>query len=212
MSTLRWSAAGAAAIALVACAGGCGTPPADPIVSVPAEEAKAEPAAKAAADDALWSLDFSAGLPEGWAAGEAVAEGLPSGSRGAVRMAPTREGKLHAVSSHRVTEGQGMFEIREDTRFNYTFKVSETHWYQVMLNVVDSEGDFLANYFLNPAPLAAEVDEWTTVSAPVSDFKTGKDKSAPPPGARVSSFVIMSNRDIGLVADRIWATVGPPGK
>ena len=101
-----------------------------------------------------WNEDFEAGLPEDWRYGQWLSDGLPDGSRGAVRA--SRRSSLEGIDSneYRITLPKrwtrGLWEIHEDSQLSMTYKMSHPGWFQIMMGVRSDDLDpsYVGNYEL----------------------------------------------------------------
>ena len=167
-----------------------------------------------------WTQEFEEGLPEDWRYGQWIDDGLPDGSHGGVLA--SQRSVLEGIDSdhHRITLPKrwtrGLWQIHEDSRLCFTYKMTHPGWFQIVMGVRsdDLNPSHVGNYELQssywPKTLA---DEWRTVSAPLSAFRKnrrGVEYSAlpsepPRPGDIVPLLWFSTGKeDRGLVIDRIW--------
>ena len=167
-----------------------------------------------------WEEDFERGLPEDWRYGQWLDDGLPAESHGGVLA--SRRSILEGIETdhYRITLPKrwtrGLWQIHEDSRLAFTYKMSRPGWFQIMLGARsdDLNPSYVGNYDLQSNYWSkAPAEEWRTVSAPLSAFR--KDRrgvqysalpSEPPRPGDIVSLLWFSTgeEDRGLVIDRIW--------
>jgi ferric-dicitrate binding protein FerR (iron transport regulator) len=195
----------------------------------PGKFVRAEPGGSLAVDDVdvaldRWDIDLESGLPEGWQQGEWTANGLPSGSRGAVRTAaraePGASKPWHGIASSKgwIT---GLFAIHDDSTLHFTFKMDRPGWMQVLLvtRSSDLKSPKITVYSVSPRTLGSDrgwwdvpSGTWQTAHIPLAGFKRLPD-IGPPPATDVVPFQIVfssQDRDRGFVIDRMWVSRGQP--
>lgn len=159
---------------------------------------------------ATWEQDFEAGLPEGWDRGEWVTEGLPPGSRGAVK-ATWGEGNSGANYSIRSNAPwlQGLFAVQKNSHIHFTFKTERREWINIFIVTRTAGSDtarYSGNYLLEDFPKEGS-GEWETVSIPLTKFK--RIHSGAESLVDLVPFKLMfvfDGPDRGLVIDRVWVT------
>jgi ferric-dicitrate binding protein FerR (iron transport regulator) len=165
-----------------------------------------------------WSVDFEHGLPEGWTSGTFINDGLPPGSKGAVRAvrATRREGVFFQV----VTASEwnyGLFQVHEGSHLHFTFRMSRPDWLNVILSARTTDGDppvFTSNYLFDEFPWQRlEPQRWYTLSIPLAQFRRLSAGGSKPFEGEVPFQLLFSSTepDRGLVIDRMWITRGGPG-
>lgn len=128
--------------------------------------------------NAAWRVDFSAGAPRGWDAGEWVPE------NGSLRAAPTIEGRRnHAVISNNAWRDgdHSLARLFEDSVVRVTLRRHKPATLDVVLSLREADGrSFVGNAFLrnrrnwNELP----VGEWRTLEFPLSEFVPMRDTSS----------------------------------
>jgi hypothetical protein len=169
-----------------------------------------------------WEADFEGGLPAGFERGVWVTDGLPRGSKGAVRAGPVDKRHLgeEGVYFDVITPEHwydGMFSVHADTHVHFTYKMDEPGWVNVFI-MARSPGPpraYEINYLFNDLIFSPpEPGRWKTVSIPVSKFNrlAGPRGSGGPFENEVPYRMLFSSKgDRGLVIDRVWVTRGGPG-
>lgn len=171
----------------------------------------------------LWSADFEDRLPDNWRIGQWVRDDLPRSSNGAVRSArwTTGSGVYYAVRSNRVTTG--LFNVRDDTYLNFTYKLDQPGWFNLFAVVRHNDGSRrqTGNYaHKEEAWWQIAAGEWRTVSIPLTTFHKvirGRAKDAtethPQSGDAVNSIWFSTpEHDRGLTIDRMWVSRGKPAE
>jgi ferric-dicitrate binding protein FerR (iron transport regulator) len=165
-----------------------------------------------------WSADFEHGLPDGWTSGTFINDGLPPGSKGAVRAvrANRREGVFFQV----VTPSEwnyGLFQVHEGSHLRFTFRMSRPDWLNVILSARTADGDppvFTSNYLFDAFPWERlEPERWYTLSIPLAKFRRLSAGGSKPFQGELPFQMLFSSTepDRGLVIDRMWVTRGGPG-
>jgi hypothetical protein len=167
-----------------------------------------------------WNEDFEAGLPDDWRYGQWLSDGLPDGSRGAVRA--SQRSSLEGIDSreYRITLPKrwtrGLWEIHEDSQLSITYKMIDPGWFQIMMGVRSNDLDpsYVGNYELQSSYWTkAAANEWRTVSVPLSAFRKNRRateySALPAESPRSGDLVTLlwfstGDHDRGLVIDRIW--------
>lgn len=164
-----------------------------------------------------WSVDFESGLPAGWQTGTFVTNGLPDGSRGAVRADRLRQDGHDLFNIVGASQwAYGLFETHPDSHLNFTFKMDHPGWLDIIICTRTVEGDppaFSSNYLFNDRGWwPQQSGTWATVSIPLSEFRRAAADQVPIEQVVPFSLVFSSpDGDRGLVIDRIWVTRGGPG-
>ena len=169
-----------------------------------------------------WLEDFENGLPDQWRYGQWVSEGLPDGSRGAVRASRWSILEGRESNSFRITTpklwASGLCRIGSDTVLHFTYKMERPGWFHIMMG---TRGDdlipgYVGNYEAQRHSwyqLAA--GQWATVSIPLAEFSRAAGQRTPPDSQasspRPGDVVYMiwfstADEDRGLTIDRIWIT------
>ncbi len=170
----------------------------------------------------LWQVGFEDGLPEGWALGEWVAGGLPTGSRGGVRAVrapmPGADGpRAWLVVSQRRAD-RGLFPVGPEVRLHFTYKMTRPGTVRLGLVTRDGAGGSAreATWALEQGGALWDVsaDRWHVASVPLSAFRSLPGRGAAPVLEGFASVIFFSagDADRGLILDRIWVTRGGPGE
>lgn len=164
-----------------------------------------------------WEVDFEPRLPEGWDEGERVTEGLPAGSRGAVKAVLDESednGGFHRISSQE-SWLRGLFVIRKTSHLHLTFKIDNPKWMNVLLVTRTSdphEPHFSGNYLFRDFP-SLTPGRWQTLSIPLAQFQRIHAGDVPVEDVVPYKLTFFSDgKDRGLVIDRIWVTPDGPGE
>lgn len=164
-----------------------------------------------------WSVDFEDGLPSGWQTGTFVTDELPDGSRGAVLSDRLRQDGHDLFNIVGASQwAYGLFSTHDDSHLNFTFKMDQPGWIDIIICTRTVEGDppaFSSNYIFNDQDWWPEQPgTWSTVSIPLSEFRRAAGDRVPIEQVVPFSLVFSSpDGDRGLVIDRIWVTRGGPG-
>jgi hypothetical protein len=171
-----------------------------------------------------WDEDFEEGLPEDWRYGQWLDDGLPVGSHGGVLA--SRRSTLEGIDTdqYRITLPKrwtrGLWQIHEDSRLSFTYKMSRPGWFQIMMGVRSDDWNpsYVGNYELQSSYWPkAPANEWQTVSVPLSAFRKnhrGTEYSAlptePPRPGDIVPLLWFSTGEVnrGLVIDHIWIDRG----
>jgi hypothetical protein len=112
---------------------------------------------------------------------------------------------------------QGLFRIQDDTHFNFTYKLSQIGWFNIMIETrSDESGGTYSGAFLykNTEMWKTDLDRWRTVSVPLKYFRVpdgAKIQRGPlQAGHAVFRFYFSTETDSALVIDRIWVSRGAP--
>jgi ferric-dicitrate binding protein FerR (iron transport regulator) len=165
-----------------------------------------------------WEADFEDALPEGWQSGQRVTQGLPAGSRGAVRAVPDKnpeDGQPQYVIRTQEEWCHGLFAVGKNSHLHFTFKTDNSDWINILLLTRTSEPQefrYSGNYLLRDFPKGT-AGQWHTVSIPLAEFKRihGGDETL----EEVVPYTLVfaaTGADRGLVIDRVWVTPDGPGE
>ncbi len=137
--------------------------------------------AQAAAMQQRYIADFESGIPEGWRAVEMLQEGLPTGSRGAVRS--TLKGKHSSRLYHEWFSG---FPISQDNYLLCTYRLQtlpDAYWGEPSVEVnMSLRGEDAQKLQVRCRLPIDRLDEWRTVAIPLRDLPAqimGSEKMLP---------------------------------
>jgi hypothetical protein len=171
----------------------------------------------------LWSVDFEDGLPAGWSQGYFEKQGLPTGSRGAVKAELIKDpagAKLFNITTGEHWAG-GMFTVSDDAHLEITFRLERAQWVNLFL-LTRPAGDPSSPPMLHLTDRfpwdGGKPGVWRRAVIPLSAFRSKVDgvnfADKPPTAGRlaVSLFFSSPEPDRGLVVDSIRVVRGGPGK
>lgn len=119
----------------------------------------------------VWDEDFEE-LPAGWS-GRLVREGLPQGSRGALKGVAVNDARGRNTVAESPTRPQGLFAWHDDSVLHVTFRVQPPAWFHIYLvtrTYPQNESPF-AWCLIDPRLWQAQPGEWRTVHIPLADFR-----------------------------------------
>jgi ferric-dicitrate binding protein FerR (iron transport regulator) len=163
-----------------------------------------------------WEHDFESGLPDGWIDGEWMSDGLPPGSRGAVKATFRQETDEWSYVNITTNDGwlRGLFDITKDSHLHFTFKIAKRGWINVFVITRTPDPDaplFSGNYLYDNFP-SVRRGEWHTATIPLAMFKRIHRGKVPIDEVIPYRIAFNSDQDRGLVVDRIWVTPDGPGE
>lgn len=125
----------------------------------------------------VWEEDFDGGLPRGWRAGQLVHDSLPSGSSGAVRVAPRHGGQSDPDGPFRIATARewarGLFRVEQDSHLNFTYKKMYRGGFHIRVNThtdpLDPRTVCVCEY-RSRRLRGTTRNQWRTVSIPLQHF------------------------------------------
>jgi hypothetical protein len=166
--------------------------------------------AQQASGKVVYQVDFTNGLPDQWAKGKLVTDGLPPDSKGAVMAEAGQDIQANPAWV------DGHFTVAENLYFNFRAMIGQPQWYQlfVFCKARGAEAKDMSLYEAKPPVDTARAGEWQVISVPLADFRgtTGPGQGKAPTAGEVcwSYFWGFQGRDLGMVIDRIWVSEGKP--
>lgn len=171
-----------------------------------------------AADE--WHVDFESGLPSGWDHGEFIRDGLPTGSRGAVKATYLSDefNDGYAIVSN-AEWFRGLFSVHADSHLEIAFKMEHPQWLNIFLITRTKDSDstdlrFANNFQYNELPFTRlQPGKWYSISIPLSEFNRLPGNTNQQLRELLPFTLIINSTapDRGLVIDEIRITRGGPG-
>jgi hypothetical protein len=167
-----------------------------------------------------WGEDFERGLPFGWR-GTLVAEGLPTGSHGAITVEIERhDDGLHYSIVAPDAWDTGLARVTPTTHLNFTYRLARRPSWCNLLLTTRPTGPARPDYFLNrfrDDELWSAVGQWRTVHIPLAAFEKKLNDQftteSPAAGEMVAGFSFSSiDTELDLTIDRIWLSADGPGR
>jgi hypothetical protein len=164
-----------------------------------------------------WSVDFNAGLPNGWQTGQLVFDNLPAGSQAAVQAAAAEENgrRRYQLRSHNAWS-QGLFTLHDDSWLHIRYRLEKPGTF--LLYLVCRQRDFgqPVATVLTPGNLRQTgARQWCTLTLALNQLHRTRAQDGVPLNGQLVAFLLVFDspeHNPGLTVDRIWVTRGLPAE